>query len=118
MNVTEAIRKRRSIRKYKEGVKIPQKDIETILEAAMMAPSARNTRPWEFVVVESPAVKQQLMEAHPYCGMLATASLAVVVCGRPDQQEGWESQFWPQEKKLQRIFLNKNFRNRSRYPMN
>ena len=58
---------------------MPREEILLMLEAAMMAPSARNSRPWEFVVVESPAVKQQLMEAHPYCGMLATASLAVVV---------------------------------------
>ena len=51
MNVTEAIRNRRSIRKFQQGVQIPQEDLDLILEAAMMAPSARNTRPWEFVVV-------------------------------------------------------------------
>ena len=97
MDGSQLIRARRSIRRYKPGVQIPREEIQLMLEAAMMAPSARNSRPWEFVVVESPAVKQQLMEAHPYCGMLATASLAVVVCGRPDRQEGWESQFWPQD---------------------
>ena len=63
----------------------------------MMAPSAMNSRPWEFVVVESEQVKEQLMEVHPYCKMLKTASLAIVVCGRPDLQASWGGQFWPQD---------------------
>ena len=37
MNVTEAIRNRRSIRKFREGAVIPQEDLDLILEAAMMA---------------------------------------------------------------------------------
>ncbi len=95
MNGTELIRARRSIRKYKAGEKIPREDIQTMLEAAMMAPSANNSRPWEFVVVESREVLDQLRAAHPYTGMLATASAAIVVCGRPDLQSGKE--FWPQD---------------------
>ena len=83
MNTSEVIRARRSIRKYKENFVIPQKDIETMLEAAMMAPSACNTRPWEFIVVENPAIKEQIIEISPHTSMLHTASLAIVVCGRP-----------------------------------
>ena len=51
VNCSEVIRERRSIRKYKENVTIPQEDFERMLEAAMMAPSACNTRPWQFFVV-------------------------------------------------------------------
>ena len=42
VNCSEVIRERRSIRKYKENVTIPQEDFERMLEAAMMAPSACN----------------------------------------------------------------------------
>ncbi len=97
MNTSEAIRARRSIRKYQSGVTIPRTDVETMLEAAMMAPSARNTRPWEFVVVEDRKVLDGLMAVHPYCGMLKTASLAIVVCGRPDLQEDGGNPFWPED---------------------
>ena len=97
MNCSEVIRERRSIRKYVTDVVIPRRDIEKMLEAAMMAPSACNTRPWEFVVVENDAVKQQIMGAMPYTQMLKTASLAIVVCGRPDLQEGRCNDFWPQD---------------------
>ena len=97
MNTSEAIRARRSIRKYRPGAPIPAEHVQQMLEAAMLAPSAVNSRPWEFVVVESEAVKAQLMEAHPYTGMLKTATLAIVVCGRPDLQEGKCGAFWPQD---------------------
>ena len=66
MDVTQAIRSRRSIRKYKSGVKIPQKDLDLILEAAMMAPSARNTRPWEFFVLEKEEIRKSIVDIAPY----------------------------------------------------
>lgn len=97
MEVTEAIRARRSIRKYKSGAEIPQQDINLILEAAMLAPSAGNSRPWEFVVVKSKEKRQEIMKVHPYTRMLLDASLAVVVCGRPDLQAGNLEGFWPQD---------------------
>lgn len=88
MNCSDVIRERRSIRKYKEQVTIPQEDFEKMLEAAMMAPSACNTRPWEYFVVTNRDTISKLQEAHPYTSMLTTASAAIVVCGRPDLQGG------------------------------
>ena len=94
MNVTEAIRARRSVRKFKQGIAIPEEHIHAMLEAAMMAPSALNTRPWEFFVVKDRNIMQELLKAHPAC-RLETASLGIVVCGRPDLQEG--RGYWPQD---------------------
>lgn len=68
-----------------------------MLEAAMMAPSACNRRPWEFVVVRNREILDRLMNARLYTQMLATASLAIVVCGRPDLQDGICEGFWPQD---------------------
>ena len=96
MTATETIRARRSIRKYK-GDAIPQEHLKLILEAAMMAPSACNTRPWEFVVVTDPGVKQQLVEAHPYARHLNQAYAAIIVCGRPDLQENVCPGYFPQD---------------------
>lgn len=95
MDCTQAIRARRSIRKFKPGASIPRQDVELMLEAAMMAPSARNLRPWEFFVVENPELKTKLRAAHPFSSMLDTASLAIVVCGRPDDQKGVVEGYWP-----------------------
>ena len=46
----DLIKKRRSIRKF-ANAPVSDKDIKTLLEAAMAAPSANDLRPWEFVVV-------------------------------------------------------------------
>lgn len=97
MNCSDVIRERRSIRKYKADVTIPKKDFEKMLEAAMMAPSACNTRPWEFYVVTNREIITKLQKAHPYTSMLSSASAAIVVCGRPDLQEGVCNGYWPQD---------------------
>jgi nitroreductase len=97
MNVSDAIRNRRSIRTYQEGFVIPDEEIHMILEAAMMAPSARNTRPWEFFVITEPSLKEKMIAAHPYACHLQTASIGIVVCGRPDLQNGTDNDFWPQD---------------------
>ena len=95
MDGTQTIRSRRSIRKFKPGASIPRADVENMLEAAMMAPSACNTRPWEFFVVENPATKAELRAVHPDAPRLETASLAIVVCALPEAQEGRCAGFWP-----------------------
>lgn len=97
MNTLDAITSRRSIRKYDPDAVVPREHITQMLEAAMMAPSACNTRPWEFVVVESRDVKEQIRNVMPYTQMLSTASLAIVICGRPDLQENICQGFWPQD---------------------
>ena len=61
----------------------------------MMAPSACNSRPWEFFVVEDPAVKDELCRSNPNASMLETASLAIVVCARPEAQSGKCQGYWP-----------------------
>lgn len=95
MDCTQAIRARWSIRKFRPGAPVPREAVEQMLEAAMMAPSARNTRPWEFFVVEDPELKGRLRRAHPFASMLDTAPLAIVVCARPEVQTGAVSGYWP-----------------------
>ncbi len=95
MQCYEAIRARRSVRKYRQGAVIPSEHVRTILEAAMMAPSAVNSRPWEFYVTDKREMLDKLMQTHPASRMLQTASLAIVVCGRPDLQPNHG--FWPQD---------------------
>lgn len=60
--VLEVIKKRRSVRSY-ESKPIPRDIINTIIEAGNQAPSAMNSQPWRFVVVEDKAVKKRLLQA-------------------------------------------------------
>lgn len=62
MKVEEAIKIRRSIRKYKE-LTLPKEDLEKILQAGQLAPSAKNLQPWRFVVATDKQVKENLVAA-------------------------------------------------------
>ena len=62
LSVREAAERRRSIRAF-DPAPIPHADLEAILETVLRAPSAFNVQPWRFVVVESPAAKQDLAAA-------------------------------------------------------
>lgn len=61
MDAMEAIFARRSIRTY-TNQEISQQDLGEILAAALMAPSATNTQPWYFVVIQSRAQMERLTE--------------------------------------------------------
>ena len=60
--VIDAIKKRRSIRSY-ESKPIPKDVVNMIIEAGNEAPSAMNSQPWRFVVVEEKKIKDKLLGA-------------------------------------------------------
>jgi nitroreductase len=88
-DIIKAIFSRRSIRKYTTEP-VSEADIQTLLEAAMAAPSASNIKPWHFVVVTERETLNALADAHPHGKMLAQATLCIAVCGDPDLSRYWE----------------------------
>jgi nitroreductase len=63
MNVViEAIKKRRSVRSY-QSKPIPRDIVRAIIDAGNEAPSAMNSQPWRFVVIEGAEVKKKLLRA-------------------------------------------------------
>jgi nitroreductase len=100
----ELVKKRRSFRRFKPDP-VPKEIVEKVLEAARHSPSAGNSQPWEFVVVQDPATKKSITQSinsgykkvrkadtamywavavQPY---LATAPVLIVVCGDRRLQE-------------------------------
>jgi nitroreductase len=59
MDALEAIRTRRSIRKY-TGAPIPRQDLEKIVDAGRMAASGNNKQPWDFIVITKRDMIEQL----------------------------------------------------------
>lgn len=80
MQTLDAIHTRRSIRKYTDAPVSPEQ-VETLLRAAMAAPSAGNAQPWQFVVATDPALLARVAALHPYIAMAAKAPLGILVCG-------------------------------------
>ena len=61
-SVIEAINNRRSVRAY-EAKPVPRDVLNEVLNAANEAPSAMNSQPWRFVVIEDPSAKKKLLNA-------------------------------------------------------
>lgn len=80
MDCLTAIHARRSIRSY-TGAPVTDHQVETLLRAAMAAPSAGNAQPWEFLVVRDRATLADIPGVHPYARMAASADAAILVCG-------------------------------------
>jgi len=83
---------RRSIRKYTTEL-VSEKDVKTMLEAAMAAPSASNRKPWHFIVVTDRQILDNLARVHPYGKMLLEAPLCIAVCG----DKNLSSRYWVQD---------------------
>ena len=60
----------------------------------MSAPSARNRRPWAFIVVDNKALLRQLADSLPYAQSAAAAPMAVVVCGVLTESQGATNAGW------------------------
>lgn len=60
MDAIEALRTRRSVRQYDRERMVSDSDLETLVDCARLAASARNAQPWEFVVVRDPSTRAQL----------------------------------------------------------
>jgi nitroreductase len=79
MDVSEAIGKRRSIRKFKPDL-IPEEKIRLLLESARLAPSGTNTQPWRFIVIKDNDTKKKLQEAAHNQRHVKSAPIIIVCC--------------------------------------
>ena len=69
-----------SVREF-TGEKISEAQLDTLLRAAMAAPSAINKQPWAFIVVTDEAKIAALGEALPYSRCSNKPAVAIIPCG-------------------------------------
>ena len=93
--MNQLIKTRRSIRKYQPDKPITSNQLNQLLAAAMYAPSACNSRPWEFVAITNREVLDKIARIHPNASMCSTATAAIVVVAIP--QEGRPEGYFPQD---------------------
>lgn len=89
MDAIKAIMTRRSIRRFMDRA-VEEKEIETLLRAAMQAPSGHNLQPWHFIVITDRATLSAVPEFHPHAKMLHEAPAAVMICGDTRIEENIE----------------------------
>lgn len=84
----ENIFARKSVRKYL-AKPVEKEKTDLLLKAGMAAPTGKDTRPWEFVVVTDRARLDSMAAALPYAKMLKEAPMAIVVCGDTTKSSYW-----------------------------
>ena len=83
------IHSRKSVRNFVPDKPVGKEDIQKIVRAGMAAPSGRDLRPWEIIVINDREAMDTLAARLPYAKMLETATLAIVVCGDTARSHLW-----------------------------
>ena len=74
------ILERKSVRKFTDRP-VAKELLTEIVKGGMQAPSAHNTQPWEFLIIQERRSLDALAEVSPYAGPLKTAAAAIIVLG-------------------------------------
>lgn len=85
----ELLKQRRSIRKY-EDRPVEQDKLDKILKAALLSPSSRGLKPWEFIVVTDKDLLKKLSKCKEHSAQfLENAPLGIVVIADPEKCDVW-----------------------------
>ncbi len=88
-NFHNLLLRRHSIRRYTSEPINPD-DVRLILEAALLAPTSKSSRSWQFVVVDDPEMLARLSECKPAgAAPVGRCAFAVVVLGDPSKSDPW-----------------------------
>lgn len=89
MEFKDIVQKRRSIRKFSEQELTPEQT-QTILRAALMAPTSKSTRAWHFIVVDNKDLLRQISQSKSAgADFVAHAPLAVIVLMDIEKTDVW-----------------------------
>lgn len=76
----DAIFNRRSVRSFTDEP-VSTVDLDTLIRAALFAPSARNKQPCHFIVCDDADMQKKFQSVQPFSKMLDTAPILILVCG-------------------------------------
>ena len=78
MNVSDAIRLKRAVRKFQERP-LPDEVIRAILNAGRRSQSSKNEQGWQFIAIRDKSILKALSETGTYAGHLAGAAMGVAI---------------------------------------
>jgi nitroreductase len=91
MNVSEAIRIKRAVRKFQD-TPLPDDVIRAILNAGRRSQSSKNEQTWQFIAIRDKAILKALSECGTWAGHLAGAALGVAIL-TPDPEGKFQIMF-------------------------
>jgi len=91
MNVSDAIRMKRAIRKFQDKA-LPGDVVTAILNAGRRSQSSKNEQTWQFIAIRDKATLKALSECGTWAGHLAGAALGVAIL-TPDPTAKFQTMF-------------------------
>src|SRR5215213_6244018 len=91
MDVSEAVRTKRAIRKFQEKP-LPEDVIHAILNAGRRSQSSKNEQAWQFIAMRDKSILTALSETGTYAAHLAGAALGVAIL-TPDPEGKFQLMF-------------------------
>ncbi|MFZ5884793.1 MAG: nitroreductase family protein [Chloroflexota bacterium] len=91
MNVLDAIRTKRAVRKFKDEP-LPDDVVRTILNAGRRSQSSKNEQAWQFIAIRDKSILKALSECGTWAGHLAGAALGVAIL-TPDPTAKFQTMF-------------------------
>ena len=89
MDLLDVMLKRRSVRKYTED-EIPNEKMNRILQAGLLAPTSRNLKPCNFLIIENKDVLKKISESKAHgAAFLKDANKAIAVIGNSMVADTW-----------------------------
>ena len=91
MNVSDAIRLKRAVRKFKDEP-LPEDIVHAILNAGRRSQSSKNEQTWHFIAIRDKTILKALSETGTFAGHLAGAALGVAIL-TPDPEGKFQIMF-------------------------
>jgi nitroreductase len=94
MHVNEAIETRRSVKAYDPHHKMPQQEIDQLMQLAMLSPTAFNIQHWRFVLVNDPVLRHQIRAVSWNQAQVEEASLLIVLVADVNAWQKAPERYW------------------------
>jgi nitroreductase len=91
MNVSDAIRLKRAVRKFQEKP-LPDDVVHAILNAGRRSQSSKNNQAWQFIAIRDKAILKALSQCGEWAGHIAGAALCVAIL-TPEPTEKFQTMF-------------------------
>jgi len=80
MELSDVIKKRRSVRRFDPSGEVTDEQIKNIISAGIFAPSSGNTQCWRFIVVRDADIKNRLSREAGHQRFISDSPVVIVVC--------------------------------------
>lgn len=94
MDLFEAVAARRSVKHFDSAHKMTEAEIEKLFSAAILSPTSFNIQHWRFVLVQDPALREQIKAAAWGQAQVTDASLLVVMTADVKAWEKSPERYW------------------------